>query len=94
MEVGEEFCGSKSEELQKSIKEQSFNYFKNYHTGRLEELRIFLENESWEICPVKAKFDILQLQVSRSYPGFPESISWETSSIIFFIKFVFKFLAS
>lgn len=63
MEVGEEFCGSKSEELQDSIRKQSFNYFKNYHTSRLEELKIFLENESWEICPVKSKFDILQLQV-------------------------------
>lgn len=63
MEVGEEFCGSKSEDLQESIRKQSFNYFKNYHASRLEELRIFLENESWEICPVKSKFDILQLQV-------------------------------
>lgn len=31
MQVGEEFCGSKSEVLQESIKRQSVNYFKNYH---------------------------------------------------------------
>lgn len=31
MQVGEEFCGSKSELLQESIKRQSVNYFKNYH---------------------------------------------------------------
>ncbi|XP_022603215.1 syndetin isoform X3 [Seriola dumerili] len=31
MQVGEEFCGSKSEVLQESIKRQSINYFKNYH---------------------------------------------------------------
>lgn len=66
MAVGEEFCGSKSEELQKSIRRQSYNYFKNYHASRLEELRIFLENESWEICPVKARFDVLQLQEFKS----------------------------
>uniref|UniRef100_A0A674DC46 VPS50 subunit of EARP/GARPII complex n=1 Tax=Salmo trutta TaxID=8032 RepID=A0A674DC46_SALTR len=46
------FCGSKSELLQESIKRQSVNYFKNYHRTRLEELRMFLENEKWERCPV------------------------------------------
>ncbi|KAJ9592435.1 hypothetical protein L9F63_015851 [Diploptera punctata] len=66
MEVGEEFCGSKSEDLQNSIKKQSSNYFCNYHHDRLDELRIFLENESWELCPVKPDFTILQLQEFRS----------------------------
>lgn len=62
IQVGEEFCGSKSEDLQESIRKQSANYFNNYHVQRLEELKIFLENESWEICPVKPTFEILQLQ--------------------------------
>ncbi|MBN3325063.1 VPS50 protein, partial [Atractosteus spatula] len=61
MQVGEEFCGSKSEVLQESIKRQSVNYFKNYHRTRLEELRMFLENEVWEVCPVKSNFNIIQL---------------------------------
>uniref|UniRef100_A0A8C1WK00 VPS50 EARP/GARPII complex subunit n=1 Tax=Cyprinus carpio TaxID=7962 RepID=A0A8C1WK00_CYPCA len=61
MQVGEEFCGSKSEVLQESIKRQSVNYFKNYHRTRLEELRMFLENETWELCPVKYNFSIAQL---------------------------------
>lgn len=61
MQVGEEFCGSKSELLQESIKRQSVNYFKNYHRTRLEELRMFLENETWELCPVKSNFSIAQL---------------------------------
>ncbi|XP_072226129.1 syndetin [Leuresthes tenuis] len=61
MQVGEEFCGSKSEVLQESIKRQSVNYFKNYHRARLEELRMFLENETWELCPVKSNFNIAQL---------------------------------
>nr|XP_022907569.1 syndetin-like [Onthophagus taurus] len=64
--VGEEFCGSKSEELQESIRKQSANYFRNYHSQRLDELKIFLENESWEICPVKATFQITQLQEFKS----------------------------
>ncbi|TMS18357.1 Syndetin, partial [Larimichthys crocea] len=65
MQVGEEFCGSKSEVLQESIKRQSVNYFKNYHRARLEELRMFLENETWELCPVKSNFNIAQLHVSK-----------------------------
>ncbi|XP_029022934.1 syndetin isoform X4 [Betta splendens] len=65
MQVGEEFCGSKSEVLQESIKRQSVNYFKNYHRARLEELRMFLENETWELCPVKSNFNISQLHEFR-----------------------------
>nr|XP_057903730.1 syndetin isoform X1 [Doryrhamphus excisus] len=61
MQVGEEFCSSKSEVLQESIRRQSVNYFKNYHRARLEELRMFLENETWELCPVKSNFNISQL---------------------------------
>uniref|UniRef100_A0A0K8RWW1 Coiled-coil domain-containing protein 132-like n=1 Tax=Crotalus horridus TaxID=35024 RepID=A0A0K8RWW1_CROHD len=61
VQVGEEFCGSRSEVLQDSIRKQSVNYFKNYHRTRLEELRMFLENETWELCPVKSSFSILQL---------------------------------
>ncbi|KAG5891776.1 hypothetical protein JTB14_006964 [Gonioctena quinquepunctata] len=67
MQVGEEFCSSKSEDLQESIRKQSVNYFKNYHAQRLDELKIFLENEMWEICPVKPSFDILQLQEFKSF---------------------------
>lgn len=33
---------------------------------RLDELRMFLENETWELCPVKSNFSILQLHVSFS----------------------------
>lgn len=49
MQVGEEFCGSKSEVLQESIKRQSVNYFKNYH--RWEELIVLFNNvkvSDWE----------------------------------------------
>ena len=29
----------------------------------MDELRMFLENEGWELCPVKSSFSIMQLQV-------------------------------
>uniref|UniRef100_A0A8C4QHW1 VPS50 EARP/GARPII complex subunit n=1 Tax=Eptatretus burgeri TaxID=7764 RepID=A0A8C4QHW1_EPTBU len=61
MDVGEQFCGSQSEGLQESIRKQSLNYFKNYHRARMEELHMFLENELWELCPVRSNFSVLQL---------------------------------
>ncbi|EAW76817.1 hypothetical protein LOC55610, isoform b, isoform CRA_c [Homo sapiens] len=86
MQVGEEFCGSKSEVLQESIRKQSVNYFKNYHRTRLDELRMFLENETWELCPVKSNFSILQLhefkfmEQSRSPSVSPSKQPVSTSS--------------
>lgn len=65
MDIGEEFCESKSEDLQESLRKQSLNYFRNYHRSYLEELRMFLENESWEFCPVRTTFSILDLQEFR-----------------------------
>ncbi|XP_006991265.1 syndetin [Peromyscus maniculatus bairdii] len=86
MQVGEEFCGSKSEVLQESIRKQSINYFKNHHRIRLDELRMFLENETWELCPVKSNFSILQLhefkflEQSRSPSVSPSKQPLATSS--------------
>lgn len=48
--MGEDFCGSKSEALQESIKKQSLRFFQQEHTARLEELHMFLENEAWQVC--------------------------------------------
>ena len=62
--VGEEFCCSKSEDLHDSIRTQTVKYFKTYHRSRMDELRMFLENEAWELCPVKASFKIVDLSVS------------------------------
>lgn len=59
MQAGEEFCGSKSEVLQDFMRKQSVNYFKNYHRTQLDELRMFLQNETWELFPVKSNFSIL-----------------------------------
>jgi hypothetical protein len=66
IQVGEEFCGGKSETLEESIRKQSLNYFRSYHRTRLDELKMFLENEGWELCPVKSSFTIFMLQVQSS----------------------------
>ncbi|XP_053983374.1 syndetin isoform X1 [Hylaeus volcanicus] len=66
MEIGEELCGFKSENLQESIRKQSLSYFSHYHASRLDELRIFLENDGWELCPLKSNFVATQLQEFKS----------------------------
>ena len=63
--VGEEFCGSTSEDLHDSIRTQTVKYFKTYHRSRMDELRMFLENDAWELCPVKASFKIDDLSVNK-----------------------------
>lgn len=63
--VGEEFCKSTSEDLHESIRKQTVKYFKTYHRFRMDELRMFLENEAWELCPVKASFKIVDLSEFR-----------------------------
>ncbi|KAM5157127.1 LOW QUALITY PROTEIN: syndetin [Mantella aurantiaca] len=94
MQVGEEFCGSKSEVLQESIRKQSVNYFKNYHRTRLEELRMFLENETWELCPVKSSFSILQLHEfkcltqSRSPSMSPSKQASDSAAMSLFDQFI------
>ena len=61
--IGDEFTGSKSELLQEAMHKQTQNYFHRYHSGCMEEVKMFLENEGWELCPVRSSFTILQLQV-------------------------------
>ncbi|XP_013147992.1 PREDICTED: syndetin [Papilio polytes] len=66
-QVAEIFCGDKSDLLQDFIKTQSVSYIKNYHRGRMEELKLFLENEGWEQCPVKSTFNLLNLQEFKQF---------------------------
>ncbi|XP_063390635.1 syndetin [Cydia fagiglandana] len=80
MQVAEVFCGDKSDILEDFIKSHSVTYIKNYHRGRMEELKLFLENEGWEQCPVKSSFTLLNLQEFKKFkkylnPSFDTSIS-------------------
>lgn len=65
MTIGEELSGLKSKDLQESIRVQSVNYFKTYHRARLDEMRMYLENDAWELCPVRSTFSIMQLHEFR-----------------------------
>ena len=61
IEIGEEFCGNKSEELQNSLHKQTNNYFLCYHKSSMYELKEFLDNEIWNLCPVH-DFNLIHLQ--------------------------------
>ncbi|KAL6266883.1 hypothetical protein P5V15_003711 [Pogonomyrmex californicus] len=79
MEIGEELCGFKSENLQESIKKQSLSYFSHYHASRLDELKMFLEHDGWELCPVKSDFMATQLLEFRSLkPSLNNCKAWNS----------------
>ncbi|XP_073977333.1 vacuolar protein sorting 50 isoform X2 [Rhodnius prolixus] len=64
-EIGEELCGSDSEEVTNSVRTQSSNYFSTYHATKLDDLKVFFENEAWTHCPVRSDFSFLHLQEFR-----------------------------
>lgn len=64
IEIGEQFASTNSTVLEDAMRRQSVVYFRSYHNGRLEELKMFLEHETWEWCPVKSTFHITQLHVN------------------------------
>lgn len=61
IDIGEEFCGNKSEELQNSLHLQTINYFQSYHKSCMYELKEFLDSEVWTLCPAH-DFSLIHLQ--------------------------------
>lgn len=64
-QIGEELCDSESKEVADSVKKQSINYFNKFHADKLDDLKVFLENEAWTPCPVRSDFTCLHLQEFR-----------------------------
>ncbi|CAF0856483.1 unnamed protein product [Brachionus calyciflorus] len=64
IELGHEFCNKNSDcnIILQSVKDQTLAYFKFYHVTHLEELKMFLENEIWQCCPVRQDFSVFNLQ--------------------------------
>ncbi|BFG04869.1 syndetin [Drosophila madeirensis] len=62
--VGVEFCGEQSEKLIEVMQQQSEEFFRRYHICCVEEICLFLDNESW--TPVDSFAHILQLPEFRS----------------------------
>ncbi|XP_017049931.1 syndetin [Drosophila ficusphila] len=62
--VGQEFCGEQSEKLIETMQQQSEEFFRRYHICCVEEICLFLDNESW--TQVDSFAHILQLPEFRS----------------------------
>ncbi|KAH8277774.1 hypothetical protein KR018_006543 [Drosophila ironensis] len=62
--VGLEFCGEQSEKLIETMQQQSEEFFRRYHISCVEEICLFLDNESW--TPVDSFAHILQLPEFRT----------------------------
>ncbi|KAI6658191.1 coiled-coil domain-containing protein [Oopsacas minuta] len=48
------------EYFQDTIRVISLDYFNHYHELRMEDLKLFIENESWELCPLPINFSLGQ----------------------------------
>lgn len=61
--VGLEFCGEQSEKLIATMQQQSEEFFRRYHICCVEEICLFLDNESW--TSLDSFSHILQLPVRQ-----------------------------
>lgn len=43
--------------------EQLYTFLFRFHYERMDELRVFLENEAFALCPVPLQFTLFDLQV-------------------------------
>lgn len=54
-------------ELTPTLDQQMKLFFAQYHRERMEELRMFLENEAFALCPVPLQFTLFDFQVKFVY---------------------------
>ncbi|TNN17020.1 Syndetin, partial [Schistosoma japonicum] len=64
--IGEEFCDCSPNDLLEALRISIQKYFKDFHRKHMDRLKMFLENETWEICPVKHSFTVMDLQEFRA----------------------------
>uniref|UniRef100_A0A0K2V6X7 Coiled-coil domain-containing protein 132 n=1 Tax=Lepeophtheirus salmonis TaxID=72036 RepID=A0A0K2V6X7_LEPSM len=60
-DVGHLFCGSESDTLQESIKQQCWNYFVCYHKKKLKEIQRYLDHETWKLTSTRSNFNVSEL---------------------------------
>uniref|UniRef100_A0A0R3RYK8 Vps54_N domain-containing protein n=1 Tax=Elaeophora elaphi TaxID=1147741 RepID=A0A0R3RYK8_9BILA len=61
-QFGRTYFGNICGEVKMSLEKQSDLYFKRFHYERMDELRMFLENEAFAVCPVPLQFTLFDLQ--------------------------------
>ncbi|EJW85892.1 hypothetical protein WUBG_03197 [Wuchereria bancrofti] len=61
-QFGRTYFGNICGEVTMSLEKQSHQYFKRFHYDRMDELRMFLENEAFALCPVPLQFTLFDFQ--------------------------------
>lgn len=60
--IGKLYFSNFHQELSNVIEQRTAVYFERYHRERMDELRMFIENEAFTLCPVSTQFTIFDLQ--------------------------------
>lgn len=56
-------------EIEQTLEAQSRSYFDRYHLEKMEEVKMFVESETFTLCPVSVQFTLFDLPVSlHIYP--------------------------
>ncbi|KAI1728650.1 vacuolar-sorting protein 54, of GARP complex domain-containing protein [Ditylenchus destructor] len=55
------YFGNPCAELGLTLEKQTITYFCRYHLERMEEMKMFLENEIFALCPVSVQFTLFDL---------------------------------
>ena len=63
---GQLHFGNQSPKVASVLEKQSMIFFKHYHLERMDEIKMFLENETFTLCPVTVQFTIFDLPVSSA----------------------------
>uniref|UniRef100_A0A914YYW9 Vacuolar protein sorting-associated protein 54 N-terminal domain-containing protein n=1 Tax=Panagrolaimus superbus TaxID=310955 RepID=A0A914YYW9_9BILA len=59
---GRRYFGNSCGEIAITLEKQTCLYFGRYHRERMDELKMFLENEVFALCPVPVQFTLFELQ--------------------------------
>uniref|UniRef100_A0A158R3U5 Vps54_N domain-containing protein n=1 Tax=Syphacia muris TaxID=451379 RepID=A0A158R3U5_9BILA len=76
-QFGRTYFGNACGEVTISLEKQAYFYFSRYHYERMEEMKMFLENEAFALCPVPLQFTLFDLQefyfLKESMEGFEDA---------------------
>uniref|UniRef100_A0A8R1HSQ7 Syndetin n=1 Tax=Caenorhabditis japonica TaxID=281687 RepID=A0A8R1HSQ7_CAEJA len=61
-QIGRQYFNCTNPKLTEAIEKRCATYFDRYHRERMDELAMFIENESFALCPVPMQFTIFDLQ--------------------------------
>eukprot|EP00742_Colponemidia_sp_Colp-10_P007504 GILJ01008088.1.p1 GENE.GILJ01008088.1~~GILJ01008088.1.p1 ORF type:complete len:1012 (+),score=165.37 GILJ01008088.1:151-3186(+) len=68
IEIGEDFSNSNSPSLRSAIREKSLEYFDNFHKEHWNNIKLLMENDTWQRLPVPRGFSLSEIKELRQRP--------------------------